>query len=337
VVAVIKPWNYPLEMIAWSLFPALLAGNTVVVKPSEKSAAVAMAFAEMASDLALPPGILNIIHGDGSTGSLLVQNDTVRFVSFTGSVRAGRQIAAECARRLIRCSLELGGNDAAIVLPDADLDLTANGLVWGAFCNGGQVCVGIKRAYVDQSIYPQLLEAISSRIRDLRPFVDVGPMVDEQQRDTVVEFVADAVSRGAQAITGVSDDGPLYFPPVVLTNVDPSSRLLSDECFGPVLPLVQVKSTEEAVALANKSNYGLGASIWTSNHDAARVLAGKLEVGMVWVNDVNVAFPQAVWGGLKNSGSSFELGAEAIRNYTTPKHYCDETSSDVRRAWWYPY
>jgi acyl-CoA reductase-like NAD-dependent aldehyde dehydrogenase len=234
--------------------------------------------------------------------------------------------------------LELSGNDAAIVLDDADVTLAGNGLVWGAFCNAGQVCVGVKRAYVARKVFDAVLEKVVSLTSALRPGVDYGPIISERQIEAIEDLVRDAVTLGARILTGGRrGEIPSYYEPTILTDLSPKSRLLSEECFGPVLPLIPVGSTEEAVERSNESDYGLGASIWTSNLERGEEIARDLETGMAWVNDVNVAFPQAPWAGIKQSGLGFELSMDSIREYATRRHVNVETSSDVRRAWWYPY
>lgn len=340
VVGIIKPWNYPLEMIAWSLAPALVAGNTVIIKPSEKSPATASLFREMAIAVGLPEGVINIVYGDAETGKLISDARGIDFVSFTGSTAAGRDVAKRCAARLCPYAVEMGGNDAAIVLDDVDIELAANGLAWGAFCNAGQVCVGIKRAYVSRKIFPQLLAKVTAIAKSLRIGSDVGPIIDDKQLKRIREFVDDAVQKGAHILAGgerVKSNRGYFFKPTVLTEIPAKARLLREECFGPILPLIPFDTVEEAISHANETPFGLGASIWTSNLEKGEMLASQVEAGMVWINDVNVAFPQTPWGGFKESGVGFELSGDALREYTVRKHISVEMGTDQRRAWWYPY
>ena len=340
VVGIIKPWNYPLEMPIWSLGPALIAGNTVVLKPSEKSTEVGGAIARMVSAAGFPRGVVNVIYGDRKTGRELVRDPDVHMISFTGSVQAGREIGEICGRMLKKVSLELGGNDAAIVAADASVELTANGLVWGAFCNAGQVCVGVKRAFVVGDIGPTLIQKIVDTTKSLELGKDVGPLVDLEQLGRVERFIEDARSKGARALTGGKRATALagsYYEPTVLVNLTPEMMIMQEECFGPVLPIIHVGSIDEAVDQANASIYGLGASVWTSSRGLAERIAERLDVGMVWVNDVNVAFAEAPWGGAKQSGLGYELSPDAILEFTRKKHLNVETSGDVRRFWWYPY
>ena len=340
VVAIIKPWNYPLEMIAWALAPALIAGNTVVIKPSEKSSVVAHMFSEMAEDVGLPFGVLNIVYGGADTGRFLVSSKDINHVTFTGSVTAGREIAKTCAEKLCSSSIELGGNDAALVLSDADVELAARGVVWGSFCNAGQVCVGIKRALVMSNVYDAFLSRVTELTRQIRLAVDMGPIVDEHQLDAVDLMVRDALQKGATLVTGGGRDASIpgyYYKPTILTSINQEMRLWHEECFGPLLPVMKVNDERELLTLANASDFGLGASIWGQNVSQMERLADKLDVGAIWFNDVNVAFPQAPWGGRKNSGVGFELSTESLLSYSNRKHLCYEVGSSSDRAWWFPY
>lgn len=338
VVGIIKPWNYPLEMIVWSLGPAILAGNTVVVKPSEKSPVSAMMLAELIQRTEIPPGVVNFVFGDRSTGQSVVAHPDIKMISFTGSVAAGRDVAIECARQLKKVSLELGGNDAAIVLRDVDIELAANGLVWGAFCNAGQVCVGIKRAYIADEVYDELKASILEKTQALVAGRDYGPIVDRKQLEGVMAFVKKAVDDGNRLLVGGRATGQgTFFEPTVIEITNKATELLSSECFGPLLPLIKCRSEEEAVNEANTSRYGLGASVWSKDLDHAKYLAEKVHAGMVWINDVNVAFPEAPWGGVRDSGIGFELSDDALLEYTNMKHVSVETGEENRRFWWYPY
>jgi acyl-CoA reductase-like NAD-dependent aldehyde dehydrogenase len=339
VVAIVKPWNYPLEMIGWSLAPALLCGNTVVIKSSERSPTVSDVFARISKDIGLPKGVLNVVHGDESTSRMLVEHAGVDLVSFTGSVGVGRQIASVCGATGKRSLLELGGNDPAIVLDDVDLELAANGLVWGAFCNAGQVCVGVKRVLVNSVIADRLTALVLDKTRALSLGRDIGPMIDARQIALVQSFVDDARKKGAIIATGGKDadlPGSFYLP-TVIEGLNSEMNLWNQECFGPILPIRTFSSDDEAIALANDSDYGLGASVWTSDIVRGRQLASRLSAGMTWINDVNVAFPQAPWGGIKASGKSFELSANAFSEYSSLHHLSIENSAEKTRLWWYPY
>jgi len=340
VVAIIKAWNYPLEIPSWSLAPALIAGNTVVFKPSEHSTFVAEYLVKLFEKAGLPPGVLNFVSGDARTGKLLVQNKGIKMVSFTGSVKTGTEIAVDCASRHVKYCLELGGNDAAIVSDDADIELTSNGLVWGAFCNSGQVCTGTKRVFINQKISEQIIPEVVAKTKALRQNIDFGPVITQTQLKTIEDFVADAKSKGAKILAGgnrIASSNGYYFEPTVLSDVTPDMKIMNEECFGPLLPIVLVNDNDEAIKLANDSNYGLGASVWTSDNAKGEKISEQLEVGMVWINDVNVAFPEAPWTATKFSGNGIDLSEFSIYEYVTIKHVNKDISNDKRRIWWYPY
>jgi acyl-CoA reductase-like NAD-dependent aldehyde dehydrogenase len=338
VVGIIKPWNYPIEMVMWSLAPAIIAGNAVVVKPSEKAPVSNFMLAELISQTDIPPGVVNFVFGDRNTGREIVKHPGVRMISFTGSVAAGRDVATECGKQLKKASLELGGNDAAIVMDDVDIELAANGLVWGAFCNAGQVCVGVKRAYVPSRIYNKIVDAVLSKTNLLMAGRDIGPIIDAKQLESVRQFIQQAKMSGNKILFGgeVGKTGT-YLEPTVIEISNRKADLLNSECFGPVLPLIKYETLDDAINEANNSEYGLGASVWGTDLTKARQVAERLKAGMVWINDVNVAFPEAPWGGVKDSGIGFELSEEALKEYSTIKHINTETSRETRRFWWYPY
>ena len=340
VIGIIKPWNYPLEMPMWALGPALVAGNTVILKPSEYASFVGLEIGKMFEEVGLPEGVLNIITGDSETGKLLVRHSDIDMISFTGSLEAGKDIAVECAKRLRKYNLELGGNDAAIIEKDADLELTANGIVWGSFCNSGQVCVRPKRVFVNESKYEEFLGLLKEKTERLRKDVDFGPIVSKKQLFKIEEFINDAIRKGAKCIVGgkiISDTNGFYFPPTILVNINPNMKIMKEECFVPVLPLTVVKNTHEAIKLANESIYGLGASIWSKDLIRSEENAKSLQTGMVWINDVNVAFPEAPWPSIKQSGGGIDLSEWSLYDYTIKKHINIELSNDKNRAWWFPY
>lgn len=340
VVAIIKAWNYPLEIPIWSIGPALMAGNTVVFKPSEYSSLVAQEIVQIFEKAGLPKGVLNLVLGGADVGRFLVNQKDISMVDFTGSVAAGKEIAIECGKTLTPCILELGGNDAAIVLADTNIELAANGLTWGAFCNAGQVCVGVKRAFIEESIFDTLSKAIIEKTNNLRHGVDYGPIISQKQLEKIEEFINEAICKGAVVLAGgkkIKNSKGYFFSPTVLGNIDSTMKIMNEECFGPILPIISIKAIKDGLSQSNNSDYGLGASIWTSNNDKGVELAGELETGMVWINDVNVAYSEAPWGGIKQSGHGVALSEYAIMEYVNKKHINVEMSSDQRRAWWYPY
>jgi acyl-CoA reductase-like NAD-dependent aldehyde dehydrogenase len=340
VVGVIKPWNYPLELIIWSIIPALLTGNTIVIKPSEKSSLVGLEIAKIAEFSGIPSGVINVVTGDSTTGKALVEHNDIDMISFTGSEIAGKNVAVSCAKNLTKCTLELGGNDYAIVTADADIELVANGLTWGAFTNAGQVCVGIKQVLVDKEIAEEVIEAIVIRTNQLILEQDISPLVDRFQLEIAESFIEDAKSKGAVFLTGGtrSKDHKGYFMlPSVITNLSNDMQLVQEECFAPLMPIRVVSSLDEAIGIVNSSKYGLGASVWTKKKGTAEKVANQLNVGMIWHNDVNIAFPSAPWGGKKSSGIGSELSSSAFEEYGCKKHICIENESEKSRDWWYPY
>lgn len=340
VVGVIKPWNYPLELPIWSIGAALMTGNTVVFKPSENSSFVGAELGKIFQEAEIPDGVINVITGDGSTGEALVESDGVDMVSFTGSQKIGKEIAKKCGEDLKEYSLELGGNDPAIIAPDVDLELAANGIVWGSYCNTGQVCVRPKRVFVHDKIYDNFTEKVLSKTQNLKKDKDFGPLINQKQLNTVKDQVSQTIDQGATLLYGgseIDDTEGYYFEPTILEDVTPDMTVFKNECFGPVMPIIRVDSVEEGIELSNSSDYGLGASIWTGDTEAGSDLAEEFNAGMVWVNDVNVAFPQAPWGGIKGSGSGVELSKWGIEEYTNIKHINVETSEETDRDWWFPY
>lgn len=341
VVAVIKAWNYPLEIPFWSLAPALAAGNTVVFKPSELSSFVGLEIARLCDEAGLPAGVVNVITGTGATGELLARDPRVNMISFTGSNRTGLTISKFAAERLIPVSLELSGNDAAVVLDDANIELATNGVLWGGICNSGQVCVGVKRVFVSQHVYSRFTEMLTQKMAELAPGVDYGPIVSRGQFDRVHSQVQAAVSQGAEILAGGTalSQGDLYYAPTILGNVTMDMDIMKEECFGPVIPIVSYEGDDgEAAILANDSTYGLGCSIWSSNIGRANRLAEAIDVGTVWINDVNVALAEAPWPARKSSGSGVDLSPWGLFEYVSLKHINEETDlAAVRRSWWYPY
>jgi len=338
LVAVVKPWNYPLELAVWAIAPALLAGNTIVLKPSEHSSLVGLRLAQILVEAGVPSGVVNVVFGGDDVGKALVAHRDVDMVAFTGSVASGRDVARQCGESLKRCSLELGGNDAAVVLADADVELAANGLVWGAFCNSGQVCVGVKRAFIETPVFDDLLDRVAAQATKLQRGIDYGPLISVEQAGAVVDFIDDAERKGAKVVVdGRSNRSQSYVGPTVLADVPRDARLMTEECFGPVLPLIRASSVDDAITQANETPYGLGASIWTSDLAVGERLADQLDVGMVWINDVNVALAEAPWGGRKGSGLGVELSEFGVYEFVEPKHVSVELSDERRRDWWYPY
>jgi acyl-CoA reductase-like NAD-dependent aldehyde dehydrogenase len=322
-IAAITPWNFPLGTAMAKLAPALAAGCTVVLKPSPYTPLSSLRFGELVRD-ALPPGVLNVVSGNDSLGSMMTSHPLVRMISFTGSVATGKKIAVSAAADVKRVLLELGGNDPAIVLDDADVDAAADGVFANAFANCGQICVAIKRVYAPKALYGQLVDALADRARAARlgdgrdPGTDIGPLCNPAQRDRIQELVGDALHSGIRVATGGAvTDGPGYFyEPTVLAGLNGNERIVVEEQFGPALPIIEYSDLEEAIAEANDSHYGLGASVWTSDPERGRTLAPQVESGTVWVNTHQAGIPGQPFGGLKWSGIGVEGGPWGMLAYT---------------------
>lgn len=322
-IAAITPWNFPLGTAMSKLAPALAAGCTVVLKPSPYTPLSSLRFGELVRD-ALPPGVLNVVSGNDSLGSLMTSHPLVRMISFTGSVATGKKIAVTAAADVKRVLLELGGNDPAIVLDDADVDAAADGVFANAFANCGQICVAIKRVYAPKALYGPLVDALADRARAARlgdgqdPGTDIGPLCNPVQRERIQELVGDALQSGIRVATGGAvTDGPGYFyEPTVLAGLNGNERIVVEEQFGPALPIIEYSDIEEAIAEANDSHYGLGASVWTSDPERGRTLAPQVESGTVWVNTHQAGIPGQPFGGLKWSGIGVEGGPWGMLAYT---------------------
>ncbi|MPZ76229.1 MAG: aldehyde dehydrogenase family protein [Deltaproteobacteria bacterium] len=344
VIGIISPWNFPLVLTAGDAVPALMAGNAVVIKPSELTPLTALFVAELAQKAGFPENLLQVMIGGSETGEALVDN--VDMIAFTGSVDVGRHVMRRAADRLIPVSLELGGKDPLIVLKDADLERAANACVWGALVNSGQVCTSIERVYVEEPIYPIFVDKIVERVKRLRQGqsrdeVELGSMTSEEQFKKVAAQVNDAVAKGAKILTGgrthPSFSG-LYYEPTVLVDVTHEMAIIQEETFGPVIPIMKVKNADEAVQLANDSRYGLDACVFTRDRQKAWQMAQSLHTGTVCINDglVNYIIPDAPMGGVKDSGFSRRHGAEGIRKYCYQKTIVIDRFGMKNELPWFP-
>ncbi|MGD0725693.1 MAG: aldehyde dehydrogenase family protein [Spirochaetia bacterium] len=323
VVAAILPWNFPLMMAAWKIGQALLTGNTMVLKPSPYTPLSTLKMGEFLLDV-LPHGVLNIISGGNDLGAVITTNPFVRKISFTGSVATGKKIARAAAADLKHVTLELGGNDPAIVLPDVDIDRIAEEVFWNAFNNCGQACIAIKRVYVHEDIYPKMVEALVNQARKAKmgdgfdPAVQIGPLNNRMQFERVFDLVDDAKRCGARmAIGGNPRPGSGYFfEPTIVKDISDGTRLVDEEQFGPVLPVLPYRDIEDALKRANATHYGLGGSIWTNDLDRGIELAAKLECGTGWVNQHSTLDFSVPFGGTKWSGIGHELGSWGLEGYT---------------------
>lgn len=338
VIALITPWNYPVAIPLRTIVPALLAGNTIVFKPSEVSPRAGALVASLFKD-AVPEGVLELVQGAGDAAQAILDAG-VDAVVFTGSVATGRRVAVACAERLIPCSMELGGKDAAIVLADCRLERTARGLVWGAFTNAGQNCASIERVYVERPIAEKLVARVVELTKELRPGVDTAVITTQRQAAIVRRHLAEAVARGAQVLAGGEPEaGSLAFPPTVVKVTDEDCALLKEETFGPLLPIVVVDTADEAIARANASRFGLTTSVWTRKIRRGRDVARRLRSGVVTINNhgFTAALAAAPWTGTGDSGYGITNSPHALSELTRPRFVLEDTSGAKRELWWYPY
>ena len=348
VIGVIAPWNYPWSIPFGEVAMALTAGNGVVLKPASLTPLLGEKIREIFEKAGLPEGLVRVVHGGGAVGAELCEAANVAKVLFTGSVEVGRRVGERCAANLKGSVLELGGKDAQIVCADADLDNASSGCVWGGFANAGQTCSGIERTYVVREVAEAFLQSVVEKTAALRvgdpadPETEIGPMVSTDQADLVEELVDDAIANGAERLLGGarSVDGlrGRFIAPTLLTGVSPEMRIMREEIFGPVVPITVVDSEEEALALANDSEFGLGASIWTRDRPKGERMARRVESGMVWINDHSYshAAAQCAWGGVKHSGlgrSHSKFGFYECVNVKTVTWEPGLT----RDFWWHPY
>lgn len=344
VVGVITPWNFPLLMPVFDCVPALLAGASVLLKPSEITPLSALELARGWAEIGAPQ-VFSVVTGYGETGAAVIANSD--YIQFTGSTATGKLIAHQAIDRMIPCSLELGGKDAAIVLDDADLDRAVPGVVWGALANAGQICVSIERVYVEAPIYDEFVARATDLVETLRQggdgagfAFDIGPMATRAQRERVEGHVNAAIAAGAKATTGGRAKGN-FFEPTILVDVDHSMACIQEETFGPTIPIIKVADEAEAVRLANESSYGLSASVWTASKSRGQKVARQLEVGAVNINDalVNLFALSVPHGGWKSSGIGTRFGgAHGILKYTRTKAVtAARIPGPTRELLWYPY
>ncbi|MEU1785854.1 aldehyde dehydrogenase [Streptomyces sparsogenes] len=339
VVGAITPWNSPLTLTSSKLAPALCVGNTVVVKPSEHTSATVLKLAELALAAGFPPGAVNVVTGFGAeAGQALVDHRGLAKISFTGSTATGSRIAAATASRFIGSTLELGGKSPNIVFEDANIANAAMGVVAGIFAAAGQTCIAGSRVFAHRSVYDELLERVCERAKTirigdpLRDTTEIGPLAFEGQRDKVAEYVDLGRSEGARVLTGGNPtDGGLggyFYEPTVLVDVDNSMRVVREEIFGPVLAIMPFDTEEEVVRLANDTEYGLAAGVWTQNLARAHRMAARLDAGTVWVNTYRAMSPMSPRQGFKSSGVGVEHGTETIKEYTRLKSVWINTSEE---------
>lgn len=345
VVGCLSPWNYPLFLSFNAITPALLAGNAVVLKPSELTPTVGEAIRELLEPL--PPGVATVVQGGPEVGAALVDAPCDK-VCLIGSGATARKVMEAAARHLTPVVFELGGQDAAIVCEDADLDVAASGVLWGAFLNAGQTCCAVERVYVAEAVADRFADLLVSKLRRLRTGpdaggeADLGPISVRRQFEKVDALVRDAVSRGARVLAGGPPEAPgegLWYPPTVIEGRSEEMAIFREEAFGPLLPLVRVRDEEEAVRRANEEGFNLTASVWTRDRARARRLASRLRAGAVSVNDHGAiaGTPWGMWGGVGPSGFGRLNGEVGIREFAVPVHVGESLLPRLKRLWWYPY
>ncbi|KLV10562.1 aldehyde dehydrogenase [Photobacterium ganghwense] len=326
VVASITPWNWPLMIAIWHVIPALRAGNTVVMKPSPLTPIATLRFVELANSI-LPPGVLNVITGDADVGETLVTHPGVSKIVFTGSTQTGKHIMQSASASLKRLTLELGGNDAGIVFPDAKVENIAEKLFTAAFHNNGQTCACLKRLYVHESLFDDVCIALTKMAQAVKvgdgmlDEAQLGPLQNEVQFNKVCQLVQESVENGATVLAGgkpIEGKG-YFFEPTILIDVHNGMPIVDEEQFGPVLPIIKYSDIEQAIQFANASPYGLGASLWTSDVEQAQRVAQDIESGSVWINDHGAIQPNAPFGGVKQSGLGVEFGEYGLHEYVSLK------------------
>ncbi|MFW2387962.1 MAG: aldehyde dehydrogenase family protein [Polyangiales bacterium] len=344
VVGVITPWNAPFALAVNPTVQALLAGNAVLLKPSEVAPYCGDWAARLFHEAGVPRDLIQVLHGDGETGAALVRAGVDK-ISFTGSVGTGKKIAAACAEQLIPCTLELGGKDAMIVCADADLERAAGGAVFASLFNSGHVCMGVERIYVIESVADEFERLVEEKLRGLRMGAkgerDVGALFWDRQLSTIEKHIEDARAKGAEIVLGgeAQVNGGIFYPPTLVRNVDHSMDLMTHETFGPIVSIMRVKDEDEAIRLANDSEYGLSGSVWTKDNERGIALAKRMETGSVLINDASMSYGilEVPFGGMKDSGLGQVNGANGLRSYTFAQPIGVDKRTPKTEPHWYPH
>ena len=346
VVGVISPWNYPFQLPLRDALLALIAGNAVVIKPSEVTPLTMLRAKDVWDQSGLPEDLFQIVTGYGPTGSALIDSG-IQFLVFTGGVATGRRVAAACGERLIPCVMELGGKAPLIVCEDADVERAARGVVFGGFSNSGQICIAVERVYAHKAVHDQLVERVTALTRELKQgdpaegAVDVGAIIFPKQIDIAEAHIADALGKGARLCTGGRRrPGPgQFFEPTVLAGCDHTMTVMTDEIFGPIVPIMKVESDEEALRLANQSHLGLNAYVFSRDRAEAHKLAARVQAGSICVNDVlsNGGCPETPFGGIKQSGFGRVMGDDSLREMCDVRHVSLDRIATSNDPLWFPY
>src|SRR5262249_11838166 len=345
VVVAIIPWNYPLLLMSWKVAPALAAGNTVIIKPSEETPLATLALAEVFT--ALPQAVVSIVTGYGEEiGEALIKHPETDLIALTGSTETGKRVGQLCAAQIKKAHLELGGNDPFIVCSDADPEIAARAACWAAYLNAGQVCTGAKRFYVFESIADDFKRRVVDFTRSLKlgngmePDTDIGPIINLRQLQDIDTRVQEAVNGGAHILTGGRRsprfEKGFFYEPTVMANVTQDMRLVRTETFGPILPIMSVSDIDEAIELANDSMYGLGANIYTNNMEWAMKAMERITAGTFWINDPLTDNDAGPFGGMRQTGHSRELGEEGLDEFRETKHVHLDYKQEIK-PYWYPY
>lgn len=346
VALCIIPWNYPLLLMAWKVAPALAAGNTVIIKPSEMTPLSTLYLAKHCFDH-FPPGVINVLTGFGKeVAEPLVMHRDVPVIAFTGSLATGQRIASLAAPMMKKLHLELGGKDAFVIAEDADPEIAARALAYAALTNAGQVCTSTERVYLPAANASKFTEALLAHVGGLKlgpglePSTDVGPMIGAQYRQKVEDHVTEAVKQGAKVLIGgrrpTAIDRGFFYEPTVITHVDHSMKIMREETFGPAIPIMEYKSFDQAIELANDCDYGLGACLLTSDPLKAKQFLEEVKAGTIWINDPLTDNYAGPFGGMKLSGGARELGQEGLDEFRETKHVHWEFATTAK-SWWYPY